>query len=161
MAANRKFEVEFKVKCSAEKFYSMITRDALKLPKYAPRIIHNVQVVSGEGEPRLGSVSVWDYVLDNKHSGVSTRAKITAMDPQNMSVTFTHLDGYLSDDYTSFSNTLTVTTPTQRDGNYNCLVKWCVQYQKANDNVADSTYFMKMLEDFTKELDTNLLKEAA
>ncbi|KAI3902721.1 hypothetical protein MKW92_010526 [Papaver armeniacum] len=159
MAANRKFEVEFKVKCSAEKFYSMMTRDALKLPKYAPRIIHNVQVVSGEGELRLGSVSVWDYVLDNKPSGVRTGAKITAMDHQNMSLTFTILDGYLTDDYTSFTSTLTTTTPTQRDGNYNCLVKWSVQYQKANDNVADPTYFMKMLDDLTKELDTNLLRE--
>ncbi|KAI3925235.1 hypothetical protein MKW92_015031 [Papaver armeniacum] len=161
MDANRKIEVEFKVKCSAEKFYSMMTRDVLKLPRYAPQNIHNVQVLSGEGELRLGSVSVWDYVLDNKPSGVRTRAKITAMDHQNMSLTFTILDGYLMDDYTSFVSTLTTTTPTQRDGNYNCLVKWSVQYQKANDNVADSTYFMKMLDDFTKELDTNLLKEAA
>ncbi|RZC72328.1 hypothetical protein C5167_035507 [Papaver somniferum] len=124
MAANRKIEVEFKVKCSAEKFYSMMTRDALKLPKYVPRIIHNVQVVSGE---------------DNKPFGVRMRAKITAMDHQNMSLTFTVVDGYLSDDYTSFSNTLTITTPTQRDGNYNCVVKWS--------------------EDLTKELDANLLKE--
>ncbi|KAI3902720.1 hypothetical protein MKW92_010525 [Papaver armeniacum] len=159
MAANRKIEVEFKVKCPAEKFYSIMTRDALKIPKYAPRIIHNVQVVSGEGELSLGSVSVWDYVLDNKPSGVRTRAKITEMDHQNMSLTFTILDGYLTDDYTSFAGTLTTTTPTQRDGNYNCLVKWSVQYQKANDNVADPTYFMKMLDDLTKELDTNLLKE--
>ncbi|KAI3901946.1 hypothetical protein MKW92_014689 [Papaver armeniacum] len=159
MAENRKFEVEFKVKCSAEKFYSMMTRDALKLPKYVPRIIHNVQVVSGEGELRLGSVSVWDYVLDNKPSGVRTRAKITAMDHQNLSFTSTIIDGYLSDDYASFSNTLTITTPTQRDGNYNCLVKWSVQYQKANENVPDPTYYMKMLDDLTKELDANLLKE--
>ncbi|RZC90293.1 hypothetical protein C5167_031005 [Papaver somniferum] len=159
MAANRKFEVEFKVKCSAEKFYSMMTRDVLKLPRYAPQNIHNVQVVSGEGELRLGSVSVWDYVLDNKPFGVRTRAKITAMDHQNMSLTFTVVDGYLSDDYTSFSNTLTITTPTQRDGNYNCLVKWSVQFQKANDNVPDPTYYMKMQEDLTKELDANLLKE--
>ncbi|KAI3897903.1 hypothetical protein MKX03_034274 [Papaver bracteatum] len=159
MAANRKIEVEVKVKCSAEKFYSMMTRDALKLPRYAPQNIHNVQILSGEGEIRLGSVSVWDYVLDDKPSGVRTKTKTTAMDHKNMSVTFTVLDGYLSDDYTSFSNTLTITTPTQRDGNYNCLVKWSVQFQKANENVADPTYFMKMHEDFTKEMDANLLKE--
>ncbi|RZC72332.1 hypothetical protein C5167_035475 [Papaver somniferum] len=96
----------------------------------------------------------------NKPSGVRTRAKVTAMDHQNMSFTFTVIDGYLSDDYTSFTNTLTATTPTQRDGNYNCLVKWSVLYQKANENVLDPTYFVKMLEDFTKELDANLLKEA-
>ncbi|KAI3882770.1 hypothetical protein MKX03_015980 [Papaver bracteatum] len=159
MAANRKIEVEVKVKCFAENFYSMMTRDALKLPRYAPQNIHNVQILSGEGEIRLGSVSVWDYVLDNKPSGVRTKTKTTAMDHQNMSVTFTVLDGYLSDDYTSFSNTLTITTPTQRDGNYNCLVKWSVQFQKANENVADPTYFMKMHEDFTKEMDANFLKE--
>ncbi|XP_026442910.1 uncharacterized protein LOC113342653 isoform X2 [Papaver somniferum] len=121
MAEISKLEVECKAKCSAVKFFSMMTRDALKLPKYAPHTIHNVQVLPGDGEVRAGSVYIWVYKLDNKPSAVTTKVK--------------------------------------RDGNYNCLVKWSAQYQKANKDVPDPTYVMKMLEDFTKELDTNLLKE--
>ncbi|KAI3932959.1 hypothetical protein MKW98_029192 [Papaver atlanticum] len=78
--------------------------------------------------------------------------------PKNMSLTFTVTEGNLKDDYTSFANTRT-TTPAHSEENYNCLVKWSAQYQKANEDVPDPTYFMKILEDFTKELDTNLLKE--
>ncbi|RZC86228.1 hypothetical protein C5167_007416 [Papaver somniferum] len=158
MAEIRKLEVECKAKCSAGKFYAMMTRDALKLPKYTPQTVHKVQVFPGDGEVRVGSVYVWDYLLDDKPSAVMTKVKVTAVDHKNMSITFTVTEGLLKDDYTSFANTLT-TTPAHSDGNYNCLVKWSAQYQKANEDVPDPTYFMKMLEDFTKELDTNLLKE--
>ncbi|KAI3879989.1 hypothetical protein MKX03_020397 [Papaver bracteatum] len=75
-----------------------------------------------------------------------------------MSITFTVTEGHLKDDYTSFSTTITI-TPAHIDGNFNCLVKWSALYQKANEDVSDPTYFMKMLENFTKELDTNFLKE--
>ncbi|RZC92809.1 hypothetical protein C5167_028068 [Papaver somniferum] len=158
MAEIRKLEVECKAKCSAGKFYAMMTRDALKLPKYAPQTVHKVQVFPGDGEVRVGSVYVWEYLLDDKPSAVMTKVKVTAVDHKNMSITFTVTEGHLKDDYTSFANTLTI-TPAHSDGNYNCLGKWSAQYQKANEDVPDPTYFMKMLEDFTKELDTNLLKE--
>ncbi|KAI3900796.1 hypothetical protein MKW92_045880 [Papaver armeniacum] len=75
-----------------------------------------------------------------------------------MSLTCTVFEGLLTEDYPSFANMLVI-TPTQRNGNNNCLVKWSVQYEKASEYVSDPIYFMKMLEDFTKELDANLLKE--
>ncbi|KAI3900301.1 hypothetical protein MKW92_010681 [Papaver armeniacum] len=144
MAQIHKLDVEYKAKCSAEKLYTMLTRDAPKLPNYAPQTINKCQVLPGDGEVRLGSIFVWDY--------------ITAVDHKNMSLTYTVFDGHLTDDYPSFANILVI-TPTQRNGNNNCLVKWSVEYEKANEDIPDPTYFMKMLEDFTKELDTNLLKE--
>ncbi|RZC86202.1 hypothetical protein C5167_007389 [Papaver somniferum] len=158
MAEIRKLEAECKAKCCAEKFYAMMTCDALKLQKYAPQTVHKVQVFPGNGEVRVGSVYVWDYVLDNKPSSVITKVRVTAVDHKNMSITFTVTEGHLKDDYTSFANTLTV-TPAHSEGNYNCLVKWSARYEKTNEDVPDPTNFMKMLEDFTKELDTNLLEE--
>ncbi|KAI3917094.1 hypothetical protein MKX01_003543 [Papaver californicum] len=121
-------------------------------------MIHNVQVLPGDGEVRVGNVFVWDYVQDDKPSAVMTKEKITAVDHRNMSLTYTVFEGDLTNDYTSFASTLTI-TPTQKDGNYNCSVKRSVQYEKANEDVPNPTYFMKFLEDFTKEVDTNLLKE--
>ncbi|RZC92815.1 hypothetical protein C5167_028075 [Papaver somniferum] len=158
MAQIHKLEVEVKAKCCAEKLYAVMTRDAPKLPKYAPQIVHDCQVVPGDCEVRVGSLFVWHYVQDDKPSGVKAKEKITAVDHKNMSLTYTVFEGDLKNDYASFATTLT-TTPTQKDGSYNCLVNWSVQYEKANADVPDPTYFMKLLEDFTKEVDTNLLKE--
>ncbi|RZC86230.1 hypothetical protein C5167_007415 [Papaver somniferum] len=158
MAQIHKLEVEIKAKCSAQKFYTMMTRDAPKLQKYVPQIVHNCQVLPGDGQVRLGSVFVWDYVQGDKPSGVQTKVKITAVDHANMSLTSTVFEGDLTKGYSSFANTLTI-SPTKRNGNNNCLVKWSVQYEKENEDVPDPTYFVKMLEDFTKELDTSLLEE--
>ncbi|KAI3851161.1 hypothetical protein MKX03_021519 [Papaver bracteatum] len=158
MAQIHKLEVELKAKCCAEKLYAVMTRDAPKIPKYAPQMIHNVQVLPGDGEVRVGSVFVWHYVQYDKPSAVMTKEKITAVDHKNMSLTYTAFEGDLTNDYTSFASTLAI-TPTHKDGKYNCLVKWSVQYEKANEDVPDPTYFMKLLEDFTKEVDTNLVKE--
>ncbi|KAI3926707.1 hypothetical protein MKX01_039837 [Papaver californicum] len=133
MAVIHKLEDEYKAEFSAEKFYAMMTRDAPKLPKYVPKMVHNVQVLPEDGEVRVGAVFVWDYVLGDKPGAVMTKVKVTAVDHINMSLNFTVIDGELTNGYTSFAITLT-TTP-QRDGNYNCLVKWSAQYQKANEDV--------------------------
>ncbi|RZC72495.1 hypothetical protein C5167_047975 [Papaver somniferum] len=161
MAEIHKLEVEYKVKCSADKFYALMTRDIHKLPKYAPKTIHNIQVLPGHCEVGVGSIVVWDYVQrvqGDKPTAVMAKVKITAMDHTNLSLTNTVLEGDLRNCYTSFAINLAI-TPIQRDGNYKSLVKWSVQYQKANKDVPDPTYFMKVLEVFTKELEANLLKE--
>ncbi|KAI3971407.1 hypothetical protein MKW92_049240 [Papaver armeniacum] len=159
MAQIHKLDVEYKAKCSAEKIYTMLTRDAPKLPNYAPQTVNKCQVL-----PETVKF-VWEVYLfgtmcrvRDKPSAVITKVKITAVDHKNMSLTYTVFEGHLTDDYPSFANILAI-TPTQRNGNNKCLVKWSVEYEKANEDIPDPTYFMKMLEDFTKELDTNLLKE--
>ncbi|RZC44480.1 hypothetical protein C5167_037427 [Papaver somniferum] len=158
MAEIHQLEVEIKCKSSAERFYTLLTRDAPKLPKYAPQSILRVQVLPRDGEVRVGSIFVWEYVPRDKPSAALSIEKVTAIDPKNLSITTTVLEGDLRNDYTSFVITLAI-TPTKRDGNYNFIVKWVVQYEKANEDVPDPTYFMIFLEEFTKELDGNLLKE--
>ncbi|KAI3900297.1 hypothetical protein MKW92_010677 [Papaver armeniacum] len=159
MAEIRKLEVEYKAKCSAERLHSLMTRDALNLPKYAPQTVLNVQIIPGDGEVRVGSVYVSDYVvMGDKPRAIMTKVEVTALDRKNMSVTFTAIEGDLKNGFTSFVSTHTV-TPIQSDGNYKCLVKWSARYQKANEDVPDPTYIKKWVEDFTKELETNLLKE--
>ncbi|KAI3933032.1 hypothetical protein MKW92_034482 [Papaver armeniacum] len=151
-------EVEFKAKCSAEKLYTMITRDAPEIPKYVPKMVHNVQVLPGDGEVRVGSIFVWEYVQGDKASTVTAKEKVIAVDHKNMSLTYTVFEGDLTNDFPSLDVTLSI-TPTQSDGNYKCLVKYSVQYEKANEDGPDPTYLMKLLEHFGKSLDTNLFKE--
>ncbi|KAI3870948.1 hypothetical protein MKX03_025136 [Papaver bracteatum] len=148
MAHIHNLEVECKAKCSAEKFYVILIRD----------LIHSVQVFPGDREVHVGTVLVSEYVQGDKPSTLMAKEKITAVDHKNMSVISTILEGHLKNEYTSIGYTLTI-TPTPRDGNYNSLVKWSVYYEKADEDVHDPTYFMKLLEDLTNELDTNLLKE--
>ncbi|RZC86227.1 hypothetical protein C5167_007417 [Papaver somniferum] len=119
----------------------------------------NIQIIPGYGEVRVGSVYVSDYVvMGDKPRAVMTKVDVTALDHKNMSVTFTVIKGELKNGFTSFASTHT-STPTQIDGNYKCLVKWSARFQKANEDVPDPTYIKKWVEDFFKELDTNLLKE--
>ncbi|KAI3853825.1 hypothetical protein MKX03_022500 [Papaver bracteatum] len=159
MAQIHMHEFEFKAKCCAEKLYALMTRDAPKIPKYVPKIVHRVQVLPADGEVLVGSIFIWDYVQGDTPSAVTTKEKITAVDHKNKSITYTVFEGYLINDYPSFAFNLTI-TPLQRDANYKCLVKYSVKYEKANADVPDPTHLMKLLEDFSKELDTNLLKEA-
>ncbi|XP_026442927.1 MLP-like protein 43 [Papaver somniferum] len=148
MAQIHNLEIECKARSCEEKLYVVLIRDVHMLPKYVPQLIHSIQVLPGDREVHVGTVLVSEYVQE----------KITAVDHKNMSVTSSILEGDLKNDYTSIGYTLTI-TPLQRDGNYNFLVRWSVYYEKANEDVPDPTYFMKLLEDLTKELDTNLLKE--
>ncbi|KAI3853822.1 hypothetical protein MKX03_022497 [Papaver bracteatum] len=141
-------QVEVKAKCSAKKLFSVMTGGASKLSKYAPRTVQNVQVLPGDSEIRVGSVFVWDYILDG--SAVMAKEELTAVDHKNMSLTSTIFDGELTNHFKIFTRRFTA-TPTQRDGNYNCLVKWCVYYEKANEDVPDPTYINKWVEDFIKE----------
>ncbi|KAI3910339.1 hypothetical protein MKW92_000848 [Papaver armeniacum] len=158
MAEIHQLEVEIKCKSSAERFYALMTRDAPKLPKYAPQSILNVQVFPRDGEVRVGSIFVWEYVPSDKPYVALSIEKVTAIDPKNLSITTTVLEGDLRNDYTSFVITLAI-TPIKGDGNYDFIVKWVVRYEKANEDVPDPTNLMIFLEDFTKELDSNLLKE--
>ncbi|RZC86233.1 hypothetical protein C5167_007419 [Papaver somniferum] len=150
-------QVEVKAKCSAKKLFSVMTRGASKLSKYAPKTVQNVQVLPGDGEIGVGSVFVWNYILEG--SVVMAKEELTSVDHKNMSLTCTIFDGELTNHFKIFTRRFSV-TPTQRDANYNCLVKWSVHYEKLHEHVPDPTYVNKWVEDFIKELDTNLLKEA-
>ncbi|RZC76842.1 hypothetical protein C5167_000978 [Papaver somniferum] len=104
MAHNLEFE--YKAKCCAEELYAMMTRDAAKLPKYVLQMIHNVQILPGDGDVRVGSVFIWDYVRGDKPSSAMKKDKVTAVDHKNMSITFTGFEGELTNGFTSLSSTL-------------------------------------------------------
>ncbi|KAI3915134.1 hypothetical protein MKW92_029152 [Papaver armeniacum] len=152
--------VEVKAKCSAKKLFAMMTRGASKFSKYAPKTVQNAQVGPGDGEIRVGSVLVWDYIIEGSSgSAIMAKEELTLVDHENMLLTSTVFDGELTNDFKKFTKRITM-IPTQGDGNYNCLVKWSVYYEKANEDVPDPTYIKKWVEDFIEEVDTNLLKEA-
>ncbi|KAI3982020.1 hypothetical protein MKX01_018926 [Papaver californicum] len=160
MAQIHKLEGELVAKSHADKLYTMMTRGAPTLPKYLPHMIHKCQVLPEYGEIRVGSIFVWDYIIEGKASTVTTKEKITAVDHKNMSITYTVFEGDLTIGYPSFAITLHI-TPILGDGSNQSTVKWTIKYEKENEHVPTPTSFMEFLEAFSKELDVKLLEESA
>ncbi|XP_026441894.1 MLP-like protein 43 isoform X2 [Papaver somniferum] len=159
MAQIHKLEGEFVAKYHAAKLYNMMTSGAPSLPKYLPHIIHKCQVLPEYGEIRLGSVFVWDYIIEGNSSTVTTKEKVTAVDHKNMSITCTVFEGDLTIGYPSFALTLHV-TPILGGGSNKSTVKWSMEYEKENEHVPTPTPFLEFLETFFKELDVKLLEES-
>ncbi|RZC91683.1 hypothetical protein C5167_027745 [Papaver somniferum] len=155
MAQIHKLQGELILESHADKLYTMMTRDAPSLPKYVPQLVHKCQVLPEDGEIRLGSIFVWDYVIDT--STVRTKDRITAVDHKNMSITYTVFEGHLSVDYPSFDITLDV-TPIQRGGGSKSKVNWSIKYEKENEQVPPPTSFAKFFEAFFRELDAKLFE---
>ncbi|RZC85964.1 hypothetical protein C5167_026630 [Papaver somniferum] len=157
MAQIHKLQGELEVKCHADKLYTTITRGASNLPKYLPQIIHKCQVLSEDGEIRVGSIFIWDYVI-GESSTVTTKEKITAVDHKNRSVTYTALEGDLTIGYPSFATTVQI-TPVLGEVSNESTVKWCFEYEKQSEHVPTPTYAVEFLEAFLKELEGHKGKE--
>ncbi|KAI3888251.1 hypothetical protein MKW92_010119 [Papaver armeniacum] len=147
MAQIHKLEGELVAKCHAAKLYNMVTSGAPSLHKYLPHMIHKCQVLPEYGEIRLGSIFVWDYIIEGKASTVRTKEKITAVDHKNMSITYTVFEGDLTIGYPSFGITFHI-TPILEGGSNKSTVKWAIEYEKENEHVRAPTPFMECLEDF-------------
>ncbi|XP_026460244.1 major latex protein 146-like [Papaver somniferum] len=159
MAQIHKLEGELVAKCHVAKLYNMMTRGAPSLPQYLPHIIHKYQVLPEYGEIRLGSIFVWDYIIEGNSSTVTTKEKVTAVDHKNMSITYTVFEGDLTIGYPSFAITFHI-TPNLEGGSNKGTVKWSIEYEKENEHVPTPTPFMEFLEAFFKELDVKLLEES-
>ncbi|KAI3876064.1 hypothetical protein MKW92_039144 [Papaver armeniacum] len=152
MAQIQKLEAVTEVKCCCpDKLYRMFTRDAPQLPKYLPNAFHSVEVI-GDGEVRLGTGFVWKTVPHGAGSAILTKQKITAVDNKNRSITYTVFEGDVMKDFNSLVRSGTT------DGT--SLVKWSVEYEKANEDVADPVGILKACEVATTEMNLHLLKKA-
>ncbi|KAI3854149.1 hypothetical protein MKX03_022162 [Papaver bracteatum] len=158
MAQIQKLEVVTEVKCCPDKLYRMFTRDAPQLSKYLPNAFHSVEVI-GDGEVRLGTGFVWKGVPQHAGSEILTKQKITAVDNKNRSITYTVFEGDVMKDFNSFNFKLDI-TPKSGATDGTGLVKWSVEYEKANEDVVDPIEILKACEVATTEMNLHLLKKA-
>ncbi|RZC47660.1 hypothetical protein C5167_040603 [Papaver somniferum] len=159
MARIQKLEAVTEVMCCPAKLYRMFTRDAPELPKYLPKAFHSVEVI-GDGEVCLGTGFVWKAVPHGAGSAILTKQKITAVDNKNRSITYTVLEGDVMKDFNSFSFKLDIITPKSGTTDGTSLVKWSVEYEKANEDVVDPIEILKACEVATTEMNIHLLKKA-
>ncbi|MCL7032433.1 hypothetical protein MKW94_005354 [Papaver nudicaule] len=141
MAQMHKLEVVNEVQCCGDKIYRSFTSSAPQLPKYLPKTILSVQV-NAEGENRLGTDFVWKFIPDDESATVTNKARLTAVDNENKSVTWTVVEGDTLKYFDSFNFNLDV---TPKFGGTS-LVKWSVEYEKNNADVPDPIGLMKTLE---------------
>ncbi|KAI3963013.1 hypothetical protein MKW98_028953 [Papaver atlanticum] len=155
MAQLQKLESVTEVKCCPDKLYLMFTRDAPQLYKYVPKVIESVEVI-GEGEIRLGTGFVWTFVPQGGSRMVS-KQKITAVDNKNRSITYTVLEGDDMEGFNGFKYDLDI-TPKSCTTDGTSLVKWSVEYEKANEDVADPVGILKACEIVTAGMNLHLLE---
>ncbi|OVA01725.1 Bet v I domain [Macleaya cordata] len=136
--------VETEVKCSADKFYGWFKNNMTDdLIKIQPHIVKSVEVLEGDGKS-VGSVRLWKYVVP----GVSlddvlvAKETIKAIDDEKRSITLSLIEGDLLNTYMSFDATVTV---TPKEGvKDECLVRWCLDCEKENEEVPVPDAYLDM-----------------
>ncbi|OVA01730.1 Bet v I domain [Macleaya cordata] len=157
MAQIHKLEHDIELKCSAYKFYGMFTLNVTQLPKYLPKIYDSIKVIEGDGTS-VGTVRLWKYALEGSHLSVKERTTTSVnKETGGSSITFNTFEGEVMNSFKTFVVKLAV-TPKGTDGN-KCLVKWCLEFEKVNEEVPTPTAYINLLDRISKELAPQLLKQ--
>ncbi|MQL86226.1 hypothetical protein Taro_018757 [Colocasia esculenta] len=127
-----KLDVEVEVKSQADKFWRGIRNSADLFPDAFPDQYKSIETVEGDGKS-VGSVRLIKYA-----QGVPlvtfVKEKIESLDEPNLSVGYSVIEGELVNFYKSFKATLQV---LPKNGGEGAVVKWGVEYEKANDEVPE------------------------
>ncbi|OVA01712.1 Bet v I domain [Macleaya cordata] len=146
MAQIQKLGVEAEVKCSADKFYGTFKHNITQLPKFFPQVYKSIELIQGDGAS-VGSVRLWKYEIEG--TCIMAKDRTTMVDDKQRAITWSIIDGELLNHYNSFELKLVSVTPKGDDG---CLVKWSLEFEKANEDAPTPTAYMPVLEKVTKEL---------
>lgn len=107
----------------------------------------------GEHSIRIGRYSVW---VSSFHGAgnhpVITKDRIDFVDEQKKRITFEIIEGDITKHFKSFKATLEANVDTK-------IVKWTLEYEKANENVPSPIAHLQFLITLAKEVDSYLLKE--
>ncbi|KAI3945463.1 hypothetical protein MKW92_048001 [Papaver armeniacum] len=157
MAGIQKLELEVaEVKCSASNFYGFFKNSINKLVEHFPENYQSVEVTEGDGAS-VGSARLWKYELVHGKSATLKERTVDVND-QSKSIAWKFYGGEMMDYYNSFGFTLVSVTP---NGEGCCLVKWSVEFQKANEDVSQQNVptpnaYVNLLDKITRELPAKL-----
>ncbi|XP_042514219.1 MLP-like protein 423 [Macadamia integrifolia] len=143
------FEVDFEIKCSAEKFFDIYADHVTMLPQVLPHMFKSTTVVKGDGKS-VGSVVDWEYFLEPPNFE-NSRQTIEAIDEENMVLTKRFYGGDLGKKFDLYRATLKAFK--KEDKNY---VKWSLDIKKTHGEIPEPHDYMDFVERFTKEFDSSL-----
>ncbi|KAL3510573.1 hypothetical protein ACH5RR_029974 [Cinchona calisaya] len=119
------------------------------MPKISPGKLQSIQVLEGDGKS-VGSIRLWTYVMGTP---VIAKDKIDAIDEENKTITFGLIGGEVTNYFKSFKATLQAIV----QGGIN-IVKWTLEYEKANDDVPTPHSHLDFLINCSRDVDAYLLK---
>ncbi|KAJ1411573.1 START-like domain superfamily [Sesbania bispinosa] len=151
MALTGKITTEFGIKVPASKSFNFITNQLHHVQNITDAV-HHAKVHEGDDWHSTDSVKHWSYTVDGKVT--QAKEKIEAIDEHNKSITFILFDGDITQQYKLFN--ITIQVIDKEDGN--AVIKWTVEYEKINEDVAPPYGYLAYLTKLTKDADAHLLQ---
>ncbi|KAG6582114.1 MLP-like protein 43, partial [Cucurbita argyrosperma subsp. sororia] len=125
-----KLETEVHIRASASKFHEILHKRTHHISNVSTDKVHGVDLLEGEwGE--VGSIICWRYFHDGKAR--VTKERIEAVDKENNSITFTVIEGDLTEKYKSFKFNIQC-IPKEKGS----VIHWVLEYEKLHDEIPDS-----------------------
>ncbi|KAF5200249.1 Mlp-like protein [Thalictrum thalictroides] len=143
-----RLEVEVETKSSADKIWEAIKETPTLFPKIFPDRYKSVEVLEGDGK-NVGSVLLMNFVESTP--GVTfSKDRIDEADEATKSLAYTVIEGEILAVYTTFKAKLQVVP--KGDGS---LVKWSLEYEKANEEVPEPNFIKDFATQTFKGLDAH------
>ncbi|KAF8364811.1 hypothetical protein HHK36_033214 [Tetracentron sinense] len=142
-------KIEVQIKSPEDEFYGIVRHNITHFAEVLPDQFESIEQVEGDGQV-VGSVRLWKFVLGTP---VVAKGRISAIEDDNKSITFCFFEGDINKYYCTFNITIQVTT--ESDGT---LVKWFLEFEKANKEVPNPTLYLDLFDKVTKKMDDYLLK---
>ncbi|XP_010272006.1 PREDICTED: MLP-like protein 423 [Nelumbo nucifera] len=145
-----KIEIAVEVKSPADKFWGAIKESTKLFPEIFPEQYKSIEIVEGDGQS-VGSVRLIKYA-----EGIPiitfSKERVETADEESKSVSYTVIDGDISNFYKHFKASLQVVPK----GEGSC-VKWSVEYEKATEEVPEPNLIQEFAVKTFSDLDTYLL----
>ncbi|KAJ4879664.1 MLP-like protein 28 [Raphanus sativus] len=144
-------EADVEIKAPATKFYHMFAVRPQDLPKASPENLKGCRVEEGD-TGKVGTLLTWNYVQDGKPMVAYQR--IEAVEPKNNMIKYRVLEGDMMKEFKSFLCTIQV---TPKQGGSGGVVKWRMEYERIDENVAPPESLLRVAVKTTKETEQMLL----
>ncbi|XP_022956031.1 MLP-like protein 43 [Cucurbita moschata] len=145
-----KLETDVHIRASASKFHELFSERIHHISNASTDKVHGVDLLEGEWG-KVGSIVCWRYFHDGKAR--ATKEIIEAVDKENNSITFTMIEGDLSEKYKSFKFKMQC-IPKKKGS----VVHWVLEYEKLHDNIPDSHTMLQLCVDIAKDIDAHLME---
>ncbi|KAH8500620.1 hypothetical protein Peur_042456 [Populus x canadensis] len=149
MALAGKLEINFELKCSADKFFEVLSRQAHQIPNASSGEIHAIEVHEGDWVA-TGSVKLWTYTIDGKPEVFKEKVEV---DEVNKSVSLIAVGGHVLEQYKSYK--ITLKTVSMAEGG---VVKILLDYEKLKPDDPPPNKYLDFVIKVVKDIDEHLVK---
>ncbi|OIV99094.1 hypothetical protein TanjilG_32353 [Lupinus angustifolius] len=151
MSLTGKITTEFGILSPATKFFHFVAKQLHHVQNVSDKV-HHTKVHEGDWHS-VGSVRNWTYVVDGEV--IQAKENFEVIDEENKTLVMNVFDGHVSEKYKLFKLTLQLNDDKDNDG---AIVKWTIDYEKINRDIAAPYGHLGFLNKTTEDIDAHLLK---